>query len=454
VKYIFFLILVSVSFHLLAQEKTNTYDPLDSIYFKANKIHNGRYELLDEESNLRIQYQFKNQKINGKYTSSYINGNRRIKGHFKNGKRNGKWKYYNDENKKVLIRKYKGNNYTTRFIRLANNKKVVRNGKGEFSTNIDYFGYLNSRQEQILQIGSIQKYKKGLKQGVWTEYLENNQTIYNASFLDGKYHGSVTHYDSIGNNIETKFFEHALPTSIWEIYHDGEVYRSDYREPKLTKKPIPLFFPTEREIISSFETFTVYFAEDLNMFSFTYKKDSVIDFFQLLEIMYQASTISAYQDYSLKKIFLPNHNTPFLNGFNINDNIKFRPYALVLNESYIFEKQYNMLINQVLSFSVVLQYQEQDSDTIRYKLSPWFYYPEMQKILNLLSINEEETIDEILYSQKRPSYTYLKNSSRYDDKAFSNPIFLIQSAVENNKENQLLMIENEHFWWYPFVKTK
>jgi antitoxin component YwqK of YwqJK toxin-antitoxin module len=453
-KYLFFSIFLFFVSSLFAQETSKSYDPLDSIYYVASKTHDGRYELVDEKSNLQIQYQYENQRINGKYSSSYVDGNKRVKGHYKNGKRSGKWKYYNDDNKKILVRKYEENNYTTRFIRLENNKKVVQNGKGEFTSSIDYFGYSKPQQEGSKKNICFQKYKKGLKQGVWTESQENKQITYKASFLDGKYHGNVMHYDSVGNNMETKFFDHAIPTSIWEVHHEGEVYRSDYREPKLTEKAIPLYFPTEREIISSFETYTIYFAEDLNKFLFTYKEDSVIDFFQLLEIMYQASTISAYQDYSLKKAFFPTHNAPSLNGFNINEDVKFRSYALVLNESYVFEKQYSMLVNQILSFNVILQYQTLGSDTIKYKFSPWFYYPEMQKILALLTLGEEETIDELLYYQKQPSYLYLKNSNRYNKQAFTNPVFLIQSAVKNNKENRLLMIENEHFWWYPFVETE
>ncbi len=453
--YLLFLFLW-VFYQSPAQDTITVFDPLENIYQEAQIMHDGRYELEDSESNLLIKYRFKDQMLHGKYLS-YINGKKNAKGRYKEGKRIGKWKLFNEKNKRKLLRSYEDFDYTTKMLRLPKGEKVIRWGKGSFECGLYYFSYAyplldTSYFEEALK--STQQYSKGKKTGKWTEKTNNGRLLYEASFSEGKYHGSVMHYDKNGELIEKKSFSFAKPIDIWEIKENDEWYISDYRNKELKDKPIDLYYPTKNEIISNYPCFSVYFGEDLNFFQFYYQEDSLVDFFNMLEILYQNNAISAYDDPLLEKEYILNHQQMFLHGFSFSEKVKFRPYALILSENYIFEKQYNTMLPQILSFSVVLQYQIKGSDSVAYKLSPWFYYPELQKAMMAISMENKTNLHSLLYEKKLPSYLYLKKSTKYSEKAYLDPVFLIKSAVNDNKENRLLLIENEHFWWYPYVKIK
>ncbi len=441
---------------LAAQDTNTVYDPLENIYQQAQNIHDGRYELEDSESNLLIKYQFKDQMLHGKYIS-YINGKKKAKGSFKEGKRQGRWRLFNPQKKRILVRDYEDFDYTTKMLRTPNGDKVIRWGKGDFEYGLYYFSYafpLLDSSYYKEAVNAEQHYIKGKKTARWTEKTNDGQLLYEANFSEGKYHGTVMHYDKSGDLLEKKSFSFAKPIDIWEIKEDDEWYISDYRNRELKDKPIDLYYPTKREIISNYPCFSVCFAEDLHFFRFYYEEDSLVDFFNMLEILYQNNAISAYDDPLLEKEYVLNHQQMFLHGFAFSEKVKFRSYALVISENYIFEKQYNTMLPQILSFSVVLQYQIEGSDSIAYKLSPWFYYPELQKAMMAISIDNRLSLHQLLYNKKLPSYLYIKKSKKYSEEAYLDPVFLIKTAVNDNKENRLLLIENEHFWWYPYISIK
>ena len=212
-------------------------------YFEDNEL-SGPYAYFYKDGSISSQFNYKVGKLNGPTYSNYETGELAVEGFYADDERTGKWFYYNRKGRIVSSDIYeKGQIIKSEWF----DKKEEIDNTLNFVNNNDKV-HLEFKDELVVIDFQL---KNGVIEGPYTQSIENNQLLFESTYINGKKHGKATYYhpsgklrhvaniaygdyegealyyDQLGSlRTRTNFYEDEERGKEFRYYPTGEVFRS------------------------------------------------------------------------------------------------------------------------------------------------------------------------------------------------------------------------------------